>query len=101
MPDFWQQQGDRAIFDAAWEMVQFAGEFKVTDAQPRPDFRDLLRSMNRCGVRYLIVGDYAVMKHTEPFFTTDIGIWIEPPPATPGTPTRLLLSSVRPLPTSQ
>ena len=25
--DFWQQQGDRAIFEAAWEMAGLAEEF--------------------------------------------------------------------------
>jgi len=30
------------------------------------DFRDLLRDLNAAGVRYLIVGGYAVMVHTEP-----------------------------------
>lgn len=26
--EFWQQQGDEAIFRAAWEMVELAEEFK-------------------------------------------------------------------------
>lgn len=26
--DFWQEQGDEAIFSAAWEMVRMAEEFK-------------------------------------------------------------------------
>jgi len=30
------------------------------------DFKDLLQSFNDAGVRYLIVGGYAVMVHTEP-----------------------------------
>ena len=42
------------------------------------DFRDLLRSLNAAGVRYLIVGGYAVMVHTEPRYTKDLHIWIEP-----------------------
>jgi len=42
------------------------------------DFRDLLRALNEAGVRYLIVGGYAVMTHTEPRFTKDLDIWIEP-----------------------
>jgi hypothetical protein len=42
------------------------------------DFRDLLRSLNAAGVRYLIVGGYAVMVHTEPRYTKDLDIWIEP-----------------------
>jgi hypothetical protein len=42
------------------------------------DFRDLLRSLNVGGVRYLIVGGYAVMAHTEPRYTKDLDLWIEP-----------------------
>jgi hypothetical protein len=26
--EFWQEQGDEAIFQAAWEMVELAGEVK-------------------------------------------------------------------------
>ena len=33
------------------------------------DYKDLLRSLNEAGVRYLIVGGYAVMIYTEPSFT--------------------------------
>ena len=42
------------------------------------DFKDLLRSFNVAGVRYLIVGGYAVMVHTEPRYTKDLDVWIEP-----------------------
>ena len=42
------------------------------------DFRDLLQNFNAAGVRYLIVGGYAVMVHTEPRYTKDLDIWIEP-----------------------
>ena len=42
------------------------------------DFRDMLRDLNAAGVRYLIVGGYAVMVHTEPRYTKDLDLWIEP-----------------------
>ena len=42
------------------------------------DFKDLLRELNAAGVRYLIVGGYAVMVHTEPRYTKDLDLWIEP-----------------------
>jgi hypothetical protein len=42
------------------------------------DYKDLLRSLNAAGVRYLIVGGYAVMIYTEPSFTKDLDIWIDP-----------------------
>ena len=75
--DFWQQQGDQAIFEAAWEMVEQAETFKGTNVELRPDFQDFLRLLNRHAVRYLLVGGYAVMKYTEPFYTKDIDIWVE------------------------
>jgi len=42
------------------------------------DFRDLLRDFNAAGVRYLIVRGYAVMVYTEPRYTKDLDLWIEP-----------------------
>ena len=42
------------------------------------NFKDLLRLLNDGGVRYLVVGGYAVMKYTEPYSTKDLDIWIEP-----------------------
>ena len=42
------------------------------------DFGDLLRHLNAAGVRYLVVGGYAVMVHTEPRYTKDPDLWIEP-----------------------
>jgi predicted nucleotidyltransferase len=40
------------------------------------DFRDLLSLLNRYGVRYLIVGGYAVMLYTEPRYTKDLDVVI-------------------------
>ena len=40
------------------------------------DFKVLLRSLNAAGVRYLIVGGYAVMVHTEPHYTKDLDLRI-------------------------
>lgn len=42
------------------------------------DFKDLLKILNEYGVKYLIVGGYAVMYYSEPRFTKDLDIWIEP-----------------------
>jgi hypothetical protein len=78
--DFWQKQGDAAIFEAAWEMVEIAERFKGTHVELRADFKDFLRVLNKREVKYLIVGGYAVMKYTEPFYTKDMDIWIEPTP---------------------
>jgi hypothetical protein len=42
------------------------------------DYKDLLRGLNAAGVRYLIVGGYAVMIYTEPSYTKDLDIWVDP-----------------------
>jgi hypothetical protein len=40
------------------------------------DFKDILSILNEDGVKYLIVGGYAVIKHTEPRYTKDLDIWV-------------------------
>jgi hypothetical protein len=42
------------------------------------DFKDLLRCLNAARVKYLVVGGYAVMHYSEPRYTKDLDIWIEP-----------------------
>lgn len=46
--------------------------------QVASDYKDLLRILNRHKVRYLIVGAYAVIYYTEPRYTKDLDIWVEP-----------------------
>jgi len=41
-----------------------------------PDLKNLLNILEKHKVRYLVVGDYAVMKYTEPRFTKDLDLWI-------------------------
>lgn len=43
-----------------------------------PDFRDLFQCLNDAKARYLVVGAYAVIFHTEPRYTKDLDIWVEP-----------------------
>ena len=40
------------------------------------DFKELLRIFNEKQIKYLVIGGYAVMKHSEPRFTKDLDIWI-------------------------
>ena len=47
---------------------------------PNSHFKDLLSVLNGCGAKYLVVSGYAVMLYTEPRFTKDLDIWIEPSP---------------------
>ncbi len=44
------------------------------------DHKDLLSAFNARGVKYLIVGGYAVILHSQPRFTKDIDIFIEADP---------------------
>lgn len=41
------------------------------------DFSDLLKLMDQFQVRLLVVGGYAVIRHTEPRFTKDLDLWIQ------------------------
>jgi hypothetical protein len=45
------------------------------------DYKDLLCAFHAHGVRYLIVGGYAVIFHAQPRFTKDIDIFIKADPA--------------------
>jgi len=40
------------------------------------DFSDLLRLFDANGVRYLVVGGYAVVQYAEPRFTKDLDLWV-------------------------
>lgn len=42
------------------------------------DFKDLLRIFNEERVEYLIVGGYALIKHSEPRYTKDLDLWVSP-----------------------
>ncbi len=52
-----------------------------------PDFRDLFAALNAAGARYLVVGAYAVIHYTEPRYTKDVDLWVEP---TEGNAARVL-----------
>ena len=45
------------------------------------DYKDLLYAFHAHGVRYLIVGGYAVIYHAQPRFTNDIDLFIKADPA--------------------
>ena len=45
------------------------------------DFKDALRFLLEEDVRFLIVGGYAVIHYTQPRFTKDLEVWLEPTPA--------------------
>lgn len=41
------------------------------------DFKDLLSIFNETGVRYLVIGGYAVAEHVEPRYTKDLDVWVD------------------------
>src|ERR1039457_3265917 len=45
------------------------------------DYKDLLSAFHAHGVKYLIVGGYAVIFHAQPRFTNDIDLFIKADPA--------------------
>ena len=42
------------------------------------DYSDILRCFVEETVQFLVVGGYAVMKHSEPYNTKDLDLWIAP-----------------------
>ncbi len=70
--EFWQEQGDEAIFAAAWEMLELAEEVRCV----KPRLQKLLRLLGELEVEYLIVGGFAVMKYGEPHYTKDLDVWV-------------------------
>jgi len=45
-----------------------------------PDFREFLQLLGTKGVRYLLIGGYAVGYHGYPRPTGDLDVWVEPDP---------------------
>lgn len=43
-----------------------------------PDFKELLSAFNDEGVEYLVAGAHAVIFYTEPRYTKDLNIWVNP-----------------------
>ena len=42
------------------------------------DYESLFKTLNKFRIKYLLIGGYAVIYHTEPRYTKDIDIWISP-----------------------
>lgn len=51
------------------------------------DFQELLQLFAKHEVRYLVVGGYAAMHYSQPRFTKDLDLWLEP---SPGNATRVM-----------
>jgi hypothetical protein len=48
--------------------------------EPYQDYVELLQAFNAARVRYLLVGALAVSHYTQPRYTKDMDVWIEPTP---------------------
>ncbi len=70
--EFWQEQGDEAIFAAGWEMLELAEEIRGV----KPRLQKLLCLLSELEVEYLIVGGFAVMKYGEPRYAKDLDVWV-------------------------
>jgi hypothetical protein len=46
-----------------------------------PDFEEFIAALNARGVRYLVVGAYALAFHAKPRATKDLDVYVEPTPA--------------------
>jgi hypothetical protein len=46
-----------------------------------PDFEEFIAALNARGVRYLIVGAYALAFHAKPRATKDLDVFVDPSPA--------------------
>ena len=44
------------------------------------DFKEFIESLNASGVKYLVVGGYAVAFHGRPRYTKDLDIWVQREP---------------------
>ncbi|GAB4493991.1 MAG: nucleotidyl transferase AbiEii/AbiGii toxin family protein [Anaerolineales bacterium] len=44
------------------------------------DFKEFIQSLNDNGVRYLVIGGYAVAFHGHPRYTKNIDVWVEMSP---------------------
>lgn len=56
----------------------------LSDLQMHSEYRELLSDFNRHRVRYLVVGGYAVIRYTEPRYTKDLDVWVDPSPDNAG-----------------
>lgn len=61
------------------------------------DFKDIVRVLSAARVRYLVVGGVAVIEHTEPRYTKDLDLWVEPSPENAGRVMKALAQFGAPL----
>lgn len=72
---FWKDQPNERRLSTVEEIRR---EYHGWGSDERPYFSEFIKLMNVHGVRYVVVGGYAVAFHGHPRYTKDIDIWIEP-----------------------
>ena len=60
--------------------------------EPYQDYAELLQTFNTGRVRYLMVGAWAVSHYSQPRYTKDMDIWVEPTPGNADKVFRCLFS---------
>ena len=50
----------------------------ASSVKTNSDFSDLLRAFVEEEARFLVVGAYVVIHHTEPRYTKDLDVWVDP-----------------------
>ena len=75
---YWAKLGPRmSRLDAVEEMIQIAYALHgLGSSRMYQDYKDLLSAFHAHGVKYLVVGGYAVIFHAQPRFTKDIDLFI-------------------------
>ena len=69
---YWQSRPGHERLDAVEELIETATPLNVgRRSRMNQDYKDLLSAFHAHGVRYLIVGGYAVILHAQPRFTKD------------------------------
>lgn len=70
---YWQGRPGHERLNAVEDMIQTAYVLKGWKTEPDvPRHKDLLSAFHAHGVKYLIVGGYAVILHAQPRFTKDL-----------------------------
>lgn len=65
----------------AWQRWSKSGASIINgDTVLNQDFKEFIQSLNNNGVRYLVIGGYAVAFHGHPRYTKDLDVWISMSP---------------------
>ena len=79
---YWQSRPAHERLDAVEEMIETAYPSRGGGSNRMyQDYKDLLSAFHAHGVKYLVVGGFAVIYHSQPRFTKDMDLFIKADPA--------------------